>query len=335
MKRTRVPPFSGLLAILLLISACATSKPASTPGPLPGWNEGPARQSIVDFIGAVSDPDSSDYVLPGERIAVFDNDGTLWSEKPLYFQMLFVFDRVKAMAPDHPEWAEQQPFKAVIENDRASLEAQGEPAFLELFMATHAGMTTAAFDENVRGWLVAARHPDTGRAYTQMVYQPMLELLDYLRAHQFKVFIVSGGGISFMRPWTESVYGIPPHQVVGTSIEMTFDTRDGHFVIDRKPEIHHFNDKAGKPVGIERFIGRRPIMAVGNSDGDLEMLQWSTAGKGRRLGVIVHHTDGEREWAYDRNSAVGRLDMALDAAPEYGWTVIDMARDWRTVYPPE
>jgi len=334
MKRTLALPFSGLFAILLLLSACATSQPASTPDPLPGWNEGPVKQSIVDFIDEVSTSGGAAWVPPNERIAVFDNDGTLWSEKPTYFQLLFILDRVKLMAAEHPEWASTQPFQAVLENDMAALKAAGEHGLIELAMATHAGMTTEEFETIVIDWLATARHPTSGRPYTDMVYQPMLELLDYLRANGFKVFIVSGGGLEFMRPWTEAVYGIPPDQVVGSSIETRYEVRDGKPVITRLPELHFVDDKDTKPIAINRFIGQRPILAFGNSDGDFQMLEWTTAGEGRRLGLLVHHTDAEREWAYDRQSSEGRLVRGLDEAEQNGWVVVDMARDWRTVFPP-
>jgi len=316
-----------------LLSACTAHWTYTYPGPLPSWEDGAAKQQIIEFVNSVTALDSTDYVPPSERIATFDNDGTLWSEKPSYFQLLFILDRVKSMAADHPQWQSRQPFQAVLDNDIESIKAAGAHGMLELAMATHAGMTTDEFELMVKDWLATARHPRTGQPYTSMVYQPMLELLDYLRANEFRVFIVSGAGIEFMRPWTESVYGIPPEQVIGSSIETRYEVRDGKAVIVRMPELHFIDDKDGKPVGINRFIGRRPILAVGNSDGDFQMLQWTTHGEGRRLGILIHHTDAEREWAYDRQSTEGRLDKALDAAPENGWLVIDMAKDWRAVYP--
>ena len=321
------------LIIILLLSACTAHWTYTYPGPLPSWEDGAAKQQIIEFVNSVTAPNSTDYVPPSERIATFDNDGTLWSEKPTYFQLLFILDRVKSMAADHPEWQSRQPFQAVLDNDIESIKAAGAHGMLELAMATHAGITTDEFELMVKDWLATARHPRTGQPYTSMVYQPMLELLDYLRANEFRVFIVSGAGIEFMRPWTESVYGVPPEQVVGSSIETRYEVRDGKAVIVRMPELHFIDDKDGKPVGINRFIGRRPILAVGNSDGDFQMLQWTTHGEGRRLGILIHHTDAEREWAYDRQSTEGRLDKALDAAPENGWLVIDMAKDWRAVYP--
>jgi phosphoglycolate phosphatase-like HAD superfamily hydrolase len=303
--------------------------------PLPSWNEGAAKQSVLDFVARVSDPASPDFVPAAERIATFDNDGTLWSEKPVYFQLLFAIDRVKAMAAEHPEWKDKQPFKGVLEGDLAAVAATGEHGLLELVMASHAGMTTAEFEEIVEEWLATARHPELDRPYTELVYQPMLEVLDYLRANGFKTFITSGGGIEFMRPWVEEVYGIPPEQVVGSSIKVEFEVRDGQPVLMRLPEIDFIDDKEGKPVGIHKFIGRRPVAAFGNSDGDFQMLEWTTAGEGARLGVIIHHTDAEREWAYDRDSHVGRLDRGLDEAAERGWLVVDMKTDWMTVFATE
>lgn len=301
--------------------------------PLPSWNDSASKSAIVAFVSGATTEHGPDYVPPAERIAVFDNDGCLWSEQPAYFQLLFAIDRIKALAPDHPEWRDQQPFKAVLENDMKTLAAAGEHGLLELVMASHAGMTTVEFEQVVRDWLASARHPTTGKPYTAMVYQPMLEVLDYLRANGFKTFIVSGGGIEFMRPWTEAVYGIPPEQVIGSSIKTKFDVRDGEPVLVRLPEINFIDDKAGKPVGINQHIGRRPVMAFGNSDGDLQMLQWTTSGEGPRIGVIVHHTDAEREWAYDRASHIGKLDKALDLAAGSGWVVVDMKNDWSKVYP--
>jgi len=301
--------------------------------PLPSWNEGAARQSIVDFVARVTDPASDDFVPEAERIATFDNDGTLWSEQPAYFQLLFAIDRVKALAPEHPEWAKKQPFKAVLDGDMEALAAAGEHGLIEIVAATHAGMTTAEFEAVATDWIATAKHPTTDRPYTEMVYQPMIELLDYLRANGFKTFIVSGGGIEFMRPWTEEVYGIPPEQVVGSSIKTKFEIQDGQPVLMRLPEIDFIDDKDGKPVGINSHIGRRPIAAFGNSDGDLQMLQWTAAGDGPSFCLYVHHTDAEREWAYDRGSHIGRLDKGLEEARERGWTVVDMKNDWTVVYP--
>jgi phosphoserine phosphatase len=280
----------------------------------------------------VTDKNGKDYVEASERIAVFDNDGTLWSEKPVYFQLLFAIDRIKALAPQHPEWKTTQPFKAVLENDVKALAASGEKGLLQLVMASHAGMTTDEFEQIVKVWLATAKHPKFKRPYTELAYQPMLELLQYLRDNGFKTFIVSGGGVEFMRPFTEEVYGIPPEQVIGSSIKTKFEMRDGKPVLVREPEIFFINDKAGKPVGIQKFIGRRPIAAFGNSDGDLQMLQWTAAGSGKRFMLLVHHTDAEREWAYDRHSKIGHLDKALDEANLRGWTVVDMKKDWKRIF---
>jgi phosphoglycolate phosphatase-like HAD superfamily hydrolase len=320
------------LLITLLIGFFLDTALADT-DPLPSWNEGPAKQSILSFVAAVTNQSSPDYVPPAERIATFDNDGTLWTERPVYFQMLFAIDRVKALAPEHPEWRTTQPFKAVLENDMEALADSGEKGLLELVMATHAGNTTQEFAQIVTKWLAAARHPRFKRPYTELVFQPMLEVLEYLRANAFKTFIVSGGGIEFMRPWVQAVYGIPPEQVVGSSIKAKFEMRDGKPVLVRLPEINFIDDKAGKPVGINQHIGRRPIAAFGNSDGDLQMLQWTAAGKGKRLMLLVHHTDELREYAYDRKSHIGRLDKALDEAKKRGWTVVDMKSDWKIIYP--
>jgi len=302
--------------------------------PLPSWNDGPSKKAITTFVNAVSDQAGPDYVQPSERIAVFDNDGTLWSEKPAYFQLLFAIDRVRELAAKHPEWKTQQPFQAVLEGDMKALVASGEHGLIELLLGTHGGMTTDEFADIVEKWIKTARHPTLKKPYTKLVFKPMLELLDYLRANGFKTFVVSGGGIAFMRPWVEKVYGIPPEQVVGSSIVTRFEMRDGKPVLIREPKINFIDDKAGKPVGINEYIGRRPILAFGNSDGDLQMLQWTTlAGGGKRFAGIVHHTDGEREFAYGRESHVGRLDKALTEAEKNGWTVVDMKKEWKVVYP--
>ncbi|MCZ6864094.1 MAG: HAD family hydrolase, partial [Candidatus Dadabacteria bacterium] len=291
------------------------------------------KQSIISFVEQVSDPNSKSFVKPEERIATFDNDGTLWAEQPLYVQLAFAMDRVKELAPAHPEWKIQQPFKSVLENDYKTLAASGHEGLLELMMATHAGMTTAEFEEIVKEWLKTAKHPRFNRPYTELVYQPMLELLSYLRANGFKTYIVSGGGIEFMRPWTEQVYGIPPEQIVGSSIKTKFEMRDGKPILVRIAEVDFIDDKEGKPVGINSHIGRRPVAAFGNSDGDLQMLQWTQAGEGPSFMLLVHHTDAKREWAYDRKSKIGHLDKALDQAQKDGWTVVDMKKDWRTIFP--
>ena len=323
--------FTFIFCLILILIASIHAR--AERDPLASWNDGTAKQAIVDFVAAVTDKGGPDYVPPAKRIAVFDNDGTLWSEKPAYFQLLFAIDRIKALASQHPEWKTQQPFKAVLENDIKALAASGEKGLIQLVMASHAGMTTDEFEQIVTDWLATARHPKFKRPYTDLVFQPMLELLAHLRANGFKTFIVSGGGIEFMRPFTEKVYGIPPEQVIGSSIKTKFELRDGKPVLVRLPEIFFIDDKAGKPVGIQKFIGRRPIAAFGNSDGDLQMLQWAAAGSGKRLMLIVHHTDAEREWAYDRKSPIGHLDKALDEANARGWTVVDMKKDWKVIYP--
>jgi hypothetical protein len=320
----------AVLAFAMLLFHVAT---VSAEDPLPSWNEGPAKKSMLDFVGKVTAKDSKSYVPVAERIAVFDNDGTLWSEHPMYVQLAFALDRIKTLAPKHPEWKDKEPFKAVLDNDLKALMAAGERGLMELMMVTHAGMSTEEFDDIVKEWLATAKHPRFKKPYTELVYQPMLELLAYLRANGFKTYIVSGGGIEFMRPWTEKVYGIPPEQVVGSSIRLKYELRDGKPVLMRLPEVDFIDDKTGKPVGIQKFIGRRPIMAFGNSDGDLEMLEWATAGAGSRFGLIVHHTDAVREYAYDRKSPFGRLDKALDEAPKRGWTVASMKADWKVIYP--
>jgi len=299
---------------------------------LPSWNDGATRKSITDFVARVTTQGGTDFVPPDQRIATFDNDGTLWIEQPMYVQLAFILDRVKALAPQNPSWATTQPFKAVLDGDMQALAASGEKGLVELMAVTHAGMTNDEFAKIVSDWLASARDQRFKRPYTELVYQPMLELLAYLRANGFKTFIVSGGGIEFMRPWTEKVYGIPPEQVVGSSIKTRFEMRDGRPLLFRLPEINFIDDKTGKPIGINEHIGRRPIAAFGNSDGDLEMLQWTTLGGGVRFGLIVHHTDAEREYAYDRQSHFGKLDKALDAAAVNRWTVVDMKRDWKRVF---
>jgi len=310
-------------------------QPNMQTAPLPSWNEGPSKASLLRFVEAVTSEGGAEFVPPLDRIAVFDNDGTLWSEKPVYFQLIFALDRVKVLASEHPEWQDQQPFKAILEDDMETFLASGLKAILDVLGATHGGNTSEEFEQIVLQWIAGARHPRTGRLYTEMVFQPMLELLDYLRARAFKTFIVSGGGIEFMRAWVEGVYGIPPEQVIGSSIKTKFEMRGSGPALVRIPEIDFIDDHAGKPVGIHRFIGRRPILAFGNSDGDLQMLQWTAAGEGLRFMGLLHHTDAEREWAYDRESPVGRLDEALDEAVERGWTVVDMRRDWKAIYPCE
>jgi phosphoglycolate phosphatase-like HAD superfamily hydrolase len=306
---------------------------AETDSVLPSWNNGPAKRAITDFVAHVTNPSSPSFVAISERVATFDNDGTLWPEQPMYFQLLFALSRVKELAPQHPEWKTKEPFASLLKGDVKAALAGGEHAILEIVTATHAGITTEEFEAHVRRWIETARHPTTGQPYTKMVYQPMLELLQYLRDNGFKTFIVSGGGIEFMRPWVEQVYGIPPEQVIGSSIKVKYEVRDGKPILIRLPEVEFINDKAGKPVGIHTRIGRRPLAAFGNSDGDLEMLQWATSGKRLGFALYIHHTDAEREWSYDRDSAVGRLDRGLSEAATKGWTVVDMKRDWKVIYP--
>lgn len=300
--------------------------------PLASWNDGPAKRAIVKFVADVTEQGASTFVAPGDRIAVFDNDGTLWSEQPMYFQLMFVVDRIRAMAPQHPEWKDREPFKSVLAGDVRAALAGGENAVAEMVAVTHAGMTVDEFEAQVKDWLATARHPRFGRPYTDLVYQPMIELLAYLRENGFKTFIVSGGGAEFMRPWTRKVYGIPPEQVIGSQGKLALETRGGAPVLVKLPQVELVDDRAGKPIGIQKHIGRRPLAAFGNSDGDLEMLQWTAAAPGPRFVLIVRHTDGEREWAYDRTSSIGTLDKAWDEASARGWTIVDMRRDWKRVY---
>lgn len=325
--RPAAPALRSVLCLLLLLPCLVLAA-----APLPSWRDGPSRQAIVAFVEAVTEQGSKDYVAPAERIAVFDNDGTLWSEQPLYFEVLFSMDEVRRLAPEHPQWKTQQPFKAVLDNDHKALAEQGMDGLLKIVAATHSGISTEQFMARSRSWLASARHPKTGRPYTEMVFQPMLELLGYLRDKGFRTYIVSGGEVAFMRAFAEEVYGIPPEQVIGTTLGAEFQDKDGQLSIQRLPTLLHNDDGPGKPVSIEAVIGRRPVLAFGNSDGDLQMLQWTLAGRGLRFAALVHHTDGKREWAYDRQSSVGRLDKALDIANRQGWTVVDMARDWRRVY---
>ncbi len=322
-----------LLTGFVAIFAVCICSVANAADPLASWNEGPARKAILEFVAAVTDKTSKDYVAPAERIATFDNDGTLWVEYPMYTQALFAFDRVKALAPQHPEWKTTQPFKGVLEGDMKAVGATGMKGLMEIVMATHSGMTATEFEQEVSTWLATTKQKKFDRLYTELVYQPQLELLAYLRANGFKTFIVSGGGIAFMRPNSEKIYGIPPEQVVGSSIVAEFQVKDGKPVLVRMPKIDFINDKAGKPVGIYEHIGRRPILAFGNSDSDMQMIEYTLAGEGRRLGLFVHHTDAEREYAYDRKSHVGTLDKALDQADANGWVIVDIKKDWKKVFP--
>lgn len=318
--------------IVLILFVAAGPVPAQA-DPLASWNEGPVKKSLTNFVSRVTAEGGPEFVPPAERIAVFDNDGTLWAEQPIYFQLQFAFDRITALAPKHPEWKETQPFKALLEGDKKAFLAGGEKALLEVMAVSHSGMTTEEFDATVKEWIATAKHPRFGRRYNEMVYQPMLELLAYLRANGFKTFIVSGGGVEFMRAWVEPVYGIPPEQVVGSVGKEKFEVRDGAPVLIKLPAVDFVDDGQGKPVGIQKFIGRRPILAFGNSDGDHQMLQWTAAGSGARFMGLVHHTDAEREWAYDRASHIGKLDKALDEATAKEWSVLDMTRDWTRVFP--
>ncbi len=321
----------GALPVLAASARFTPARAQASGNWLPSWNDGPVKSSITDFVARVTS--GPDFIPEDQRIATFDNDGTLWVEQPMYVQLAFILDRVRELAPKNPGWKTRQPFKAVLEGNMEALAKSGEKGLVELMAVTHAGMTTAEFEKITSDWLASARDRRWKRPYTELVYQPMLELLAYLRANGFKTFIVSGGGIEFMRPWTERVYGVQPQQVVGSSIKTRFEMRDGKPVLFRLPEINFIDDKAGKPIGINSHIGRRPIAAFGNSDGDLEMLQWTTMSGGARLGLIVHHTDAVREYAYDRKSHFGRLDKALDAAGPNKWTVVDMKRDWKRIFP--
>jgi phosphoglycolate phosphatase-like HAD superfamily hydrolase len=325
-------PFRSALALFFAFMLSALSVAQGT-DPLPSWNEGATKQSIIEFVQEVTTPGKPGFVAPSDRVATFDNDGTLWVEHPIYTQLVFALDRIKTLAPEHPEWKEKQPFKAVLEGDMKAVLAGGEKALLALVMASHAGMTTADFEQIVKTWIASTKDPRWKRPYTDLVYQPMLEVLSYLRANGFKTFIVSGGGIEFMRPWTEQVYGIPPNQVVGSSIKTKWEWRDGDPALVRLPELNFIDDKDGKPVGINQHIGQRPIAAFGNSDGDLQMLQWATTGKGPGFALIVHHTDAKREYAYDKDTKVGHLEKALTAAKTNGWAIANMRTDWKVIFP--
>ena len=315
-----------ILGLLLFVSTAFASDP------LPSWNDTAPKKAIVAFVEEVTKPGSRGFVPVEERIATFDNDGTLWAEQPMYFQQAFLLDRVKALAPQHPEWKNKQLFKDALAGDLKAVSAGGEQAWFELDIGTHSGNTTEEFAQSVKDWAAIAKHPLTGRLYTEMAYQPMIELLVYLRANGFKTFIVSGGDMDFMRPWTEKVYGVPPEQVIGSSIKTKFELRNGKPVLVLLPEINFIDDNAGKPIGINQYIGRRPIASFGNSDGDLQMMQWTAAGSGARFCLFVHHTDAEREWAYDRKSVDGHFDKALDEALAKGWTIVSMKDDWKVIY---
>ncbi len=317
-----------LVAILFYVSFRSVSK-----DPLPSWNEGATKQAILQFVRDVTREGGPYFIEPEERIATFDNDGTLWTSHPMYFQLFFVVDRISQLAHQHPEWKSTQPYKAVLENDAKAFAHFGEKEILEMVMATHAGMSTEEFEQIVKDWITHAKHPRFHRPFTDLVFQPMLELLKYLRANGFKTYIVSGGGVEFMRPWTEKVYGIPPEQVIGSSIKTKFEIEGGKPILFRLPEVNFIDDEEGKPIGINQYIGRRPVFAFGNADADIPMLEWTEAGKGKRFVGLVHHTDAAREYAYDRDTSFGRLDRGLDEAKQRGWTVVDMKKDWKVIYP--
>jgi phosphoglycolate phosphatase-like HAD superfamily hydrolase len=319
--------------VVLFVAALAGVQAVRAQDALPSWNDTAPKKAINSFVERVAKQGSPDFVPAAERIAVFDNDGTLWAEQPMYFQVIFALARVKALAPQHPEWKDKEPFASLLKGDVKGALAGGEPAIMQIVAVTHAGLTTDEFEQTVRDWLATAKHPKTGRLFTEMAYQPMLELLAYLRANGFKTFIVSGGGADFMRVFSEKVYGIPPEQVIGSVGKVKFELRDGKPVLVKLPEIQFVDDKEGKPAGIHQSIGRRPIAAFGNSDGDLQMLQWTAGGPGARFCLYVHHTDAERESAYDRQGSIGRLDKGLDEANARGWTVVSMKDDWKTIFP--
>ncbi len=335
----RVWTLTLLLAALCAVPTLARETSATTSDPLPSWNDGKTKKAIVAFVESVTTKNGSHYVKPSDRIATFDNDGTLWSEKPVYVQLLFALDRVKTLAPKHPEWKTTQPFQAVLENDMKTLMAAGEKGLLEIVAATHAGMSTDDFESIVKDWIATATQPDPrfkDRLFTGMVFQPMLELMDYLRANDFQVFIVSGGGIEFMRPWTESVYGVPTQNVVGSSIQVTYEYNDGKPVLTRLAKLDFNDDKGGKPVGINEHIGKKPILAFGNSDGDRQMLEWSQGASGKTLQGLIHHTDSVREWAYGPDSKIGTFsDSLMKEANTKGWFVVDMKSDWNVIFPKE
>jgi phosphoserine phosphatase len=321
-------------ALALALRQQESRAAAAAEDPLPSWNKGRAKNEILDFVACAVNANCGNFIPVEERIAVFDNDGTLWCEQPMYVQAAFIIDRLRHLAVEQPDLAKTEPFAAVLKGDLAKVIASGEKGLAKIVAATHGGMTTTEFERIVTHWLATTRHPRFDRPYTELIYQPMLEVLAYIRANQFKTYIVSGGGAEFMRPFTEKAYGIPPEQVVGSTVKLNYELRDDKPVLMRTGEVDFVDDHAGKPVGIQKSIGRQPVLAFGNSDGDYEMLRWASASKGPSLGLIVHHTDAEREYAYDRNSAIGKLARALDEAPARGWTVVDMKRDWKTIFPP-
>jgi hypothetical protein len=309
------------------------SASSSSSDPLPSWNDGPVKKSILNFVTSVTREGSPDFIPVADRIATFDNDGTLWSEQPMYFQLFYAIDQVKAMGPKHPEWSNKQPFKSVLENNMDELMKQGEKGLLQIVAASHSGMTTDEFEATINKWIDTAKNPVKQKLYKDLIYQPMLELVKYLQANRFKTFIVSGGGVDFMRAWAEGVYGIPKDQIVGSSIKAKYDYNDGNPIIRKLPEVDFIDDKDGKPVGIAKFIGRRPVFAAGNSDGDLQMLQWTASNKYKNFELYIHHTDAIREWAYDRKSHIGTFDKGLDEAIAKKWVIADMKNDWKVIYP--
>ncbi|MGI9482950.1 MAG: HAD family hydrolase [Hyphomicrobiales bacterium] len=323
----RLPAFAVAIFVAWTVAAIAD--------PLPSWRPGATKDAIIKFVSEVTDPDHANYVTPSRRVATFDNDGCLWAEQPIYFQLQFAFETLKRMAKDHPEWKEDKLFNAALTGDMKTLVASGKEGLMKILAATHAGMTVDEFRASVSDWIGSTKHPRFERKYSELIYQPMRELLSYLRENGFDVYIVSGGGIEFMRVFAEQVYGVPPQNVIGSSLKSAYEVRNGTPVIVKQPKLNIIDDKEGKPVGINQHIGKRPIFAAGNSDGDFQMLEYTTSGDGPRFGLIVHHTDAEREWAYDRDSHIGRLDRGLDEAGKRGWTVVDMKRDWRVVFPHE
>jgi len=301
--------------------------------PLPSWNDSPSKKAIMSYVEDVTNPNSQNFIPIKDRIATFDNDGNLWAEQPAYFQLFFAIDRIKEMAAEHPEWRDHQPYKAVLENDMKTLMASGMEGLLEIVMASHAGITTDEFDTIVKDWVSTAKHPSKNKSYNELVYQPMLELLQYLRANDFKTYIVSGGGVDFMRAFVTEVYGIPEEQIIGSRVKTEYNYNNGNPIIKRLPHLDFIDDKEGKPLNIQKIIGKKPVFASGNSDGDLQMMQWTDSNSYKSFQLYLHHTDAEREWAYDRESHIGKLDKGLDEAKEKGWTVIDMKNDWKAIYP--
>lgn len=346
MKKSFLKPIFSAIAILFFLNSCKSpnEEPKSvqeetvgqqeqiTDG-LPSWNDTKNKQAIIDYVNAVTQEGGTEFIPIKDRVAVFDNDGTLWSEQPSYFQLLFAIDQVKKMAKDHPEWKGKQPYQAVIDGDMTSLSKQGMKAIVTLIMTTHAGMSTDDFEEEVVNWMATAKHPKTEQPYNQMIFQPMLELLEFLRANSFKTYIVSGGGIDFMRAWAVDAYGIPEDQIVGSVIKTQFEMTDEGPRLVRLPELDFIDDKEGKPVGIQHFIGKKPVFAAGNSDGDLQMLQWTASSDYKNFELYIHHTDSVREWSYDRGSHIGGFDKGWDEAVDKGWTIVDMAKDWAVIYP--